>query len=894
MILGRFRVERILGHGGMGEVLLAHDTLLNRRVALKHLPAEGSDSAERRSAILKEARRASQVSDPRIAAIYDVLDFDNDVLIVMEYVDGATLRERMSAPIPVSAFWDISTQCVEAVSAAHSRGVIHRDIKPENLMVTREGRIKVLDFGISRRAETPEGAYGANTTTTTTEMRPGAIAGTPQYMAPEAHYGGRIDRRTDIFSLGTVFYELLTARNPFAGPTYEAVLDRVMNATPAPLSETNPSVGPGLSATISKMIAKDPAQRYDSCEDLMRDLAAARLGESVTAPAAVPALRPAAPAGAALEQAATLALPAAAPRRAIRWPVVATAVVALAAAGTALGLWRGALGAALPADRNVAILAPRTPGASEDFAAFALGAVDLLAGRLQKHQARAGFQFAPFAETVDEKVTTAEDARKIQGVNLALLSTIEQRADVFRARLDLWDAARGRVIASRTRETQVSKPYEFLDHLHGDVARMLRLHESGADAASEWGVRGAGTLRFLLQGVGRARTATLEAQARRAAEDLELACRAEPGAAIPRAWLSFAQQRVVSLGGDRAWLDRAVASAREAISRDSTRAEPYRSLGSALWSKNDWQGALVAYERACGLSPTNDATVLRLARVHTRLLQPEKEKETYLAAIAGRPHCWQPWWWLATWEYHHGRIEESMHAYREMIRCSPDLYRGYASLGGLMVLKGDYAPAVDTLKRSIALRPNQYAFDNLGTAYFNSGRLDEAVDAYNQSFQFGFAGYLSWLNLGDSYYWLRGRQDQAAEAYREAVRMGREERAARAQQGRPPDVMIPAVLSSIFPKLGQPDSARIYLRAALRADSANSWVQQYAALTCWQLGERKQALAWLERAVQNGYPIPWLRDSPVYQEWREEEAFRALIASAGEAPSRSPGKGGRT
>jgi serine/threonine-protein kinase len=183
MILGRFRVERILGHGGMGEVLLAHDTLLNRRVALKRLRPDDSAGTNRRGAVLKEARRAGQITDRRIAAIYDVLESDDDVLIVMEYVDGTTLRERMSSPMPLDEFWTLSAQCVEAVGAAHTHGIIHRDIKPENLMLTGHGEIKILDFGIARRVETADGPIAPNTTSTTLGRAP-VGAGTPQYMSP--------------------------------------------------------------------------------------------------------------------------------------------------------------------------------------------------------------------------------------------------------------------------------------------------------------------------------------------------------------------------------------------------------------------------------------------------------------------------------------------------------------------------------------------------------------------------------------------------------------------------------------------------------------------------------------------------------------------------------------
>jgi tetratricopeptide (TPR) repeat protein len=264
--------------------------------------------------------------------------------------------------------------------------------------------------------------------------------------------------------------------------------------------------------------------------------------------------------------------------------------------------------------------------------------------------------------------------------------------------------------------------------------------------------------------------------------------------------------------------------------------------------------------------------------------------------ISRRPHCWQPYWWLATWYYRHGRIGEAAYAYRGMIRHAPDLYRGYAYLGGILVFTGAYDEAIDTLKLSIALRPEAAAFDNLGTAYFNSGRLEGAVAAYNQALQFGFANSVMWFNLGDAYYYLRERRDQAAEAYGQALRLAHEETAQRERTGLTADVMITATLSTVFPKLDQPDSARFYLASALRADSTNARVQCCAAITWWELGDRRRAIAWIEKAVRTGYPVAWIRDSPVFMEWRAEEAFRALIAGAGppRQQSQSPGKAGRT
>jgi tetratricopeptide (TPR) repeat protein len=441
------------------------------------------------------------------------------------------------------------------------------------------------------------------------------------------------------------------------------------------------------------------------------------------------------------------------------------------------------------------------------------------------------------------------------------------------------------MLGARTVAAPLSKPFEFVDRLYVEAAALSGLKARSGLKLRE-GVRGAGTLRFLLQGIGRLRRVETEAEARRTMDDFELACRTEPEAASARAWLALAQHRMYGVTHDDAWLAKEEASAREAVSMDSNCVVARRALATALATKRDFQGSLDELARTCALDPTDDDSYSRFGRTYSRLGKPELEKETYRKVIAARPHCWQPYWWLAVSYFRNGEVEAAIGAFEQMIRRAPDLHKGYSSLGGLLVLRGDYTRAIDTLKLSVTLKPTKVAFDNLGTAYFNSGQLTESIDAYNQSFQFGFADYQSWLNLGDAYYWLRNREDQAAEAYAQAVRLGREQSATNERGGHTFDAMIPANLATVFPKLGQPDSARAFLGMALKADSSNSMVQYCAALTYWQLEEKPQGVAWLARAVQGGYPVVWLRDSPIFQPWRSEPGFQALIANA-ESPSRS-------
>jgi serine/threonine-protein kinase len=880
VLLGRFHIERTLGRGGMGEIFLAHDRLLNRRVAIKRLSADGTDMTIRRHAILREARRASQINDRRIAAIYDVLDLGDDVLLVMEYVDGTTLRRRLNEPISLTEFWNLATQCVEATAAAHAHGVIHRDLKPENLMLTRDGSIKVLDFGIAKRSEGSEG------TTTLVDSSSQMVVGTPHYMAPEAHLGARVDARADQFSLGVVFYEMLTRTLPFDGTTYAAIVHKVLNVTPPPARVLNSEVGPRLSDTVARMLEKDPAARFATSQALLEELTQVR--DEDVAPVAK---RPGAPRARTPSIHPALAPPRKERTRALAWVYGSAALLVLVLVAVGWARWNG-LGAALPNEKNVAVLAPVTPGADADFTSFALGFTELLSDRLRRLTDQPGFQVASFADGFDQRAKNAADARQILGASLALQPTIEQRPDVLRVRLDLFDTARGRLIATRTIQGPVAEPFPFLDRTYRDASAMLRVKPRG-DVRSELGLRGAGTLRFYLQGVGRWRAATSIDEARSAADNLELACRTEPEAAAPRAGLAAAQLAANSFG-DADWLLRAEASAREAIRLDSTRAEGHRVLGQVLKREKKPEEALSETRRASELDPTRDDLRSSLGRAYGLLGQSEQEKEVYLAGIRQRPHAWESYWMLATWYFRQGRVDESIHAYEDMIRRAPLLNKGYNGLGGLLVLRGDYDRAIEMLKHSVALSPTKTAFDNLGTAYFNSGRLQETIDSYNQSFQFGFADYESWLNLGDAYFWLRNRSDQAAEAYRQAVRLGREEITTRAQRGRSADVTIAANLSTVFPKLAQPDSARIYLAKALAADSSNTQVQYCAALTSWQLGAKERAMDWLQKSVDGGYPTVWLRDSPVFREWHENTKFQALIAPphAGEPQAAVRGGGG--
>ncbi|MGH9433460.1 MAG: serine/threonine-protein kinase, partial [Terriglobia bacterium] len=265
---GRFAIGVRLGAGGMGEVYRAEDLRLKRSVAIKRLAPRWRDDPNYRQRFLREGQRASALNHPHIAGVYDVLEESHELYLVMEYIDGLTLRERLAQPVEIAELLRIGIQCAEALKAAHEKGIVHGDIKPENIMLTPEREVKVLDFGVAKRL--PEADLGPETASVVTSDA--AISGTPAYMAPECLLGTGADGRADIFSLGVVCYEALAGQNPFRAEKLIATTDRILRQTPPRLSEMNPSVPPEVERVVNRMLAKNAAGRYATAHELVDEL----------------------------------------------------------------------------------------------------------------------------------------------------------------------------------------------------------------------------------------------------------------------------------------------------------------------------------------------------------------------------------------------------------------------------------------------------------------------------------------------------------------------------------------------------------------------------------------------------------------------------------------------
>ncbi len=284
--IGPYKIMHTLGAGGMGEVYLARDTRLGRKIALKFLSAEFTKDEERVRRFQQEARAASALNHPNLITIFEIGEVESVHFIATEFIEGITLRQRIApSRMSTSEICDVAIQVASALAAAHAAGITHRDIKPENIMVRPDGVVKVLDFGLAKLTESPDAsAKDPNAITKrVVETDPGVVMGTVSYMSPEQARGVRVDARTDIFSFGVVIYEMIAGRVPFEGASFGDVISGILGKRPMSLARFAPDVPPELERIVSKALAKDRDERYQTIKDMLIDLK--RLKRSIDAEA---------------------------------------------------------------------------------------------------------------------------------------------------------------------------------------------------------------------------------------------------------------------------------------------------------------------------------------------------------------------------------------------------------------------------------------------------------------------------------------------------------------------------------------------------------------------------------------------------------------------------------
>ena len=853
-IIGRFAIQELLGRGGMGEVYRASDLRLKRQVALKRIAPHLRGDKRSRERLWKEAEWASRLSDPHIAAVHDVIDEENELFIVMEFVEGQTLRRRLAEPISIIEFLPIATECALALAAAHNAGVVHHDIKPENIMLTTSGQVKVLDFGVAKNL--PSQRESTLSTQTCTEF-----AGTLNYMAPEAVREEKSDSRADIFSLGIVFYEAIAGSNPFRAKSFLETSDRILHHDQVPLCELNPKLPAEFDRIVGKMLAKDPAQRYSAAADLAVDL---RALERTLTESGARVIRQ---------------LPVARRRWAMPWGTLilaAASLVAIAAytpARQQLKVWLGI--SPIPRTKQVAVLPLSVADGDAQTAAFGAGLTETLTAKLTQLTGDPSLQVVPATEIRGKHVSTVDDARKEFGANLVLEGSLHKSGQQVRVNYILVDARTRRQLRAESLTFAATDSFAAEDAVVNGAIRMLELEIQGRQrkALETHGTEVAGAYDYYLQGRGYLQNYDREENLDIAVQVFERALAIDPGYALAYAGLGDAYWKKYRSNKEPSWIEKSRAACQQASRLDSKLSSAHACLGTLSAGTGNYQEAAREFERAVETEPTNDDAFRGLAGACERLGKPEEAENTYRRAIELRPHYWAGYNWLGAFYYRHVRFREAAEMFNQVVALAPDSFLGYSNLGATYVEQARYADAIKILEKSIAIRPSDYGYTNLGNAYFFLRRYEEADQAYQHAIKLSEKDSLLWWNLGDGYYWTPGKRSQSVAAYRQGITTAEEE-----LRVNPRNSYSYGVLAICHAMLGEKKLALDALGSGLQLSPADPFLLFQAALVYNQFGQSDEAIAWLKKAQTAGYSQARIRDYPNFDSlWinpRSQELLR--------------------
>jgi len=784
-VISHYRILTKLGAGGMGEVYLAEDTKLNRKVALKILPADVAANEDRMRRFVQEAKSASALNHPNIITIYGIDQVDSVYFIASEFIDGQTLRERMrNEPLKLGQALDLAVQFSSALSAAHAAGIIHRDIKPDNIMLRRDGILKVLDFGLAKLTE-PSQAQMVDTEAPTRDVfttEPGVVLGTTIYMSPEQSRGLALDERTDIFSLGVVLYQMVAGRLPYEGKTTTEVLAEIISEhEPPPLARYSREVPVELERIVSKALRKDRDERYQTIKDLLLDLQSLKQELEFKKKLARSMSQKAETFTDKREEANTIA---ASTTTRIRGATNITElnrrhilIAALFTLATVTGAYlyfgrtrRGAIDsiAVLPlvnASNN-----PDTDYLSDGISESLINSLSQLPG-IKVIASTSSLRYK--GKEVDPK----EVARTL-GVEAILTGRVSQRDDNLLINVELIRAEDKTQIWGEQYDRKATDLLSVQREIAREITRNLRLKLSGAEQGrvTKHYTENPEAYQLYLKGRFYWNKRTGDA-AKKAIEYFQQAIEIDPNYALAYAGLADAYQ-MRNIFGDASPQEafpKAKTAAKRALELDETLAEAHTSLASSLFFYDrNYREAAREYQRAIELNP-NYATahqwygvayLSKTERFDEAITELKRAQELDPLSLAINADFGNTY--IQARQY-----DRAIEQLRKTVEMDQSFYFAHALLGIAYQMKGYSQDAIAEYQKARQLNDDPFVLALLGNIYAVSGRKDEALKILDQlkqlskqRFVYAYGIALVYVGLGDkdqAFQWLeKSFQDREA------------------------------------------------------------------------------------------------------------------------------------
>lgn len=847
----RYRIETLLGEGGMGRVYKAYDKDLNRTVAIKLVRSEFATDPHSIARFKQELLLASRISHKNILRIHDLGDVDGAKFISMTYVEGEDLHDLMQREGKLSAARAIAMarQLCGALDAAHAENVVHRDLKPRNILVDKAGNLYISDFGLAR-------SLGDEATRMT---QTGMLVGTPRYMSPEQVEGQPADHRSDLYSLGIILYEMVTGDMPFrANSTLEIMYQRV-HGIPKDPREVCPEVPAELACVIMRCLQKDVSLRYQSAREILNDLDTGQVTKTI----AIATKR------------------SRFPRRPI---VFATVGMALLAAGLLVSpsvrryvaTRESSQRKAAMAGKYIAVLPLRPLGDTDALKYQAEGIGDALSAKLF-HMKDLHLASPSAVQRANLNAPLDKVARSL-GVNLLVYGTLQASPDGKRlvSIVKLEDVAANRLLWTEefSESSQELLPLEdrIFNKLVGALEYKLNNEEMAGGLAHP--TENTAAYDVYLRGRSLMRGQRDEKNISTAMNLYNEAIQKDPGFAEAYAAVADASMYMFDIKKDGMWLEKALGAANQATRINPNLPEAHIALGSAYRVSGKSNEAISEFKQALRLAPNSDEAYRRLASTYARADKRDEAIEAYRKAIAVNPYFWENYNQLGAAYIRMGETDLALENFRKVTSMEPELPVGHMNIGMAYYKKGDFEHSIPEFQKAVNLKATSLGYANLSAAYVLLGKYEEAVTAAEKAVALNPSNDTAAGNLADAYRF-SGRKEKARHTYDTAISL-----AFKTLQANTRDSACIGRLALYYSKEGDRVRAAEFIRRALAMKPNDPELLFEEAIVTALAGHETDALTSLRKALEAGYTRQEMERDPELAKVRALPDYRKIMDSA--------------